>query len=357
MSLTRRLVFAIFVFIALSFCSKGFAFEFSGFSDISMTQSEEGGESENRPFAIGQVDFYTSHNISDDLEILIEFVIESDAGEWVVDLERIQIGYYFSDQLTIRAGRFHNTIGYWNPTYHHGALLHTTISRPEFLEFEDDSGILPTHTVGLWGHGSFDQSIGFITYDIMVGNGSRLVVDEGGIEPAILDPNNTSDDNKNKSITLNLQYEPVNILGSGFGIFTQISTVNSSDLSVEVDQVIYGADVFIDYEGMEFISEIYSINNKDQLADTGDTSGMGAYIQAGYAVGSFTPYARYEELSVDDDDPYFNALGAEDNNRTIIGLNYDFQGRSKLKGEVRFIDMEERNDKTTEYALQWAFLF
>ena len=69
--------------------------------------------------------------------------------EVVVDVERLQIAYRWSDALRLTAGRGHTALGYWNESYHHGKLLQPTVERPEVLKFEDDGGILPVHFVGL----------------------------------------------------------------------------------------------------------------------------------------------------------------------------------------------------------------
>ena len=37
----------------------------------------------------------------------------------------------------VAAGRFHTALGYWNETYHHGTYLHTSITRPVAVRFED----------------------------------------------------------------------------------------------------------------------------------------------------------------------------------------------------------------------------
>ena len=118
------------------------SFELHGFGDVQYYQFLNSDDAdENGAFFLGQLDLYVAESIGPRLDVLTEVAIESpDGAEFVIDLERIQIGYLFSDALKVSAGRFHTPLGYWNTAYHHGAFLHTTIERPLFVRFEDDGG-------------------------------------------------------------------------------------------------------------------------------------------------------------------------------------------------------------------------
>ncbi|MFQ5455825.1 MAG: hypothetical protein ACE5EA_06435 [Nitrospirota bacterium] len=340
-----------------------FAFTFNGFGDIRYRKSNDGTdttEGNDGNFALGQLDLYASEDISDRLSILVELVVESDEqGEWVIDGERMEVGYLFSDALTIRAGRFHNLLGFWNHAYHHGAHLQTTIDRPEFLEFEDEAGILPTHIVGLWAKGKTEILPFVLNYGFMVGNGSRLKSvkdDQGNIVGAVLDPNNVTDNNRDKSVSVNLMLRPVQSIGNGFGIFGNISQVEENETGINIDQLISGAYFFYTALPFEFISEYYKIRDEDNNKNN-DYSSSAYYIQGGYNIGRAKPYIRYENLSVKEDDPYFNALGTEDNTRIVGGVRLNLAIKSSLKIEVRGIDEQDKDNKFTEYAVQWSFAF
>jgi hypothetical protein len=122
-----------------------------GFGDVQYYQFLNSDDTdEHGAFALGQLDLYMAESIGSRLDVLTELVIESpDGAEFVVDLERIQIGYVASDAFKLSAGRFHSPIGYWNTAYHHGSFLQTTIERPLFLRFEDGGGVLPVHSIGV----------------------------------------------------------------------------------------------------------------------------------------------------------------------------------------------------------------
>ena len=81
------------------------AFELNGFGDVTFTNAERYlGTSANNGFALGQFDLYVAEQISDRLDVLAEFVIESPGAGFVVDLERLQIGYAINNNNKIRAG-------------------------------------------------------------------------------------------------------------------------------------------------------------------------------------------------------------------------------------------------------------
>jgi hypothetical protein len=82
------------------------SFELHGFGDVQYYQFLNSDDAdEDGAFFLGQLDLYMAESISPRLDVLTELVIESpDGGEFVVDLERIQIGYVFSDALKLWGG-------------------------------------------------------------------------------------------------------------------------------------------------------------------------------------------------------------------------------------------------------------
>jgi len=89
------------------------AFELNGFGDITFNNSEASDNaSSNNGAGLGQLDFYVAEQLSDHLDMLAEFVIESPGEGFVVDLERLQVGYAFNNNHKLRAGRFHNLLGF-----------------------------------------------------------------------------------------------------------------------------------------------------------------------------------------------------------------------------------------------------
>ncbi len=350
----------------LSLYSAAFGFEFKGFSDITFSFADNTQDSNdpksNSAFALGQLDMYLSQNLSDRVDVLGELVVEAnEEGEFGVDLERLQVGYIFNDGLRVWAGRFHNLLGYWNMTYHHGAQIQTTIERPQFLKFEDDGGILPVHVVGMWIDGRLRTDPAQLEYGIMIGNGAKIK----GVDPAtssggILDPNSVSDNSKNKSVSLHLRAMPSAIDGLGIGIsanFSEVQLFDTDDKLIlvnnkeEISQLIFGADLEYLANNIELLSEFYQILDKDKES----FSSNAWYVQGGYKIaGRITPYVRFEKVMVDENDPYFIALGTSDLKKTIAGMRFDIMLTSSLKIEARFINSI---DNFQEYGIQWAFAF
>lgn len=114
-----------------------------GFSNVNFSVDDIKNENRgNSSFALGQFDLLITSRLSDSIDFLSEIVLESDSdNEMVVDLERLQLKYSYSDLLNVTAGRVHTALGYWGTTYHHGAWLQTTAFRPEVYKFEDEGGI------------------------------------------------------------------------------------------------------------------------------------------------------------------------------------------------------------------------
>src|SRR4029077_14099054 len=134
------------------------------------------------------------------VKALIELVFEHETGgSLTTDLERLQVGYTFNDAFTLWLGRFHTPFGYWNTAFHHGQQLQTSILRPQMIDFEDRGGVLPVHTVGLWGTGATRAGDGKVAYDLYVGNGPTIKENE-------LDPNNSGKPHPGSSVGFNLGY-------------------------------------------------------------------------------------------------------------------------------------------------------
>ena len=366
----------LFTTVFLMSVSSSYAFELNGFADVSFTASVDapegslGDESKNGNFAFGTLDLYLAQSL-EDIDILVELVVEEGA---ILDLERLTIGYTFEDSLKVRFGRFHTPIGVWNTAYHHGTQLQPTIARPEFLNFEDDGGILPVHTIGLYLSGRVRTEAGAIEYGAMYGNGPAVTGEDGNI---ILTPNNIGDNNTNKAVAAHASIAPEAVKGLKIGVSGYLSNVQTdenamidsdidSDIDdpidpVDVDQTIIGAAISYSIADVGLMGEYFSIANKDNIADDSFTSSA-YYALLTYSIkDKWIPYVMYENMTADDEDPYFLTLGTSDITRVSGGLRYNINYRSSIKGEIRSNDQEDIvKDDTwtwTEYAVQWALAF
>lgn len=347
------------------------SFELHGFGDVQYYQFLNSDDAdENGAFFLGQLDLYVAESIGARLDVLTEVAIESpDGAEFVVDLERIQIGYLFSDALKVSAGRFHTPLGYWNTAYHHGAFLHTTIERPLFVRFEDDGGILPVHSVGLLASGRTFGKAGELSYAVQLANGSSIALDLGDpfttTDPSddrtALTPNNTSDPNHNKALALHAEFSPAQLPAWALGASLYQSRVVGEGLPaptpVDLTQTILGADLTKRTGAFEVVAEYYLLRHRDHLGTQGTATDHLYYVQAEYEIGEWlTPYARHEQMSLDEGDPYVTALGSADTRLETLGFRVRVGEQSVVKLEGRFVDADGTNHHQ-EYAAQWAFTF
>ena len=107
-----------------------------GFADVGYTHASNNDtrlDQAGHGFWANSLDFYLTPQFSDRSKALIELIFEFLPDGLATDLERIQLGYTFNDQLTTWIGRFHAPYGYWNTAYHHGAEIQTSITRPSIL--------------------------------------------------------------------------------------------------------------------------------------------------------------------------------------------------------------------------------
>jgi len=318
------------------------------FGDINF--STRSNEKENNGFSLGAASLYSTANIGERLNFLVEVGVEFDEEETNLDIERLWAGYTFSDLLIVRFGRHHTAMGYWNRIYHHGKLLFYSIDRPFFLQFEDSNGVIPIHIVGLELSGSTVTPAGRITYDIEAGNGPELMEDSDMAGKFNLNVSNAGDGNNSKQAVARVSFEPTAIEGLKIGVFGTNFKVEDSTMSMH--EAIFGADVYYKRGGFELVSEYFRLKN-------GGTPAANAYyIRVAHEIGEFVPYLRYETLDGKDDDPYLGILsGGADRSQYIAGVRYDVDPlHSAIKAQYRYDDTEGEKLRNV-FELQWAFHF
>ena len=359
-----------------------------GFADVALGRSAENNVVQGlRGFNVGGLDLYLTPQIGDRVKTLMELLFEVEAdGSLFTDLERIQIGYAFSDAATGWLGRFHTPYGYWNTAYHHGAQIQTTISRPRFLEFEDRGGILPAHITGLWLNGVFPLELGRLGYDAYAGNSPMLKTTEAGktlpTSLALRNPTRYSPSANAKgyagSATLDMQmagatrhepssgfnlwFEPSAWSGWRFGVHGLRATVgdDSPDANRTRLGMIGAYARFID-DNWEALGEYYRFRNRDLSGGTGSHRSAAGYWQLGYNFGRLTPYLRAERTELAQKDNYFAVLeGGRSYRRQVIGIRFDLDPKAALKFEMaknRKLDLGATDDSFGEAHLQYSIRF
>lgn len=314
-----------------------------GFTDVDYLT---GGNNTGRTsaFGLGQFDLYMTAPVANRLSFLGETVFEYDdaASEFVVDVERVIAQYQLSDNFRIDAGKVHTPLGYWNNAYHHGFVMQPTIDRPQAVQFEDDGGPLPIHTVGVQLSGR-DLSAAHLGFDVLLGNplGNRPTTD--GVNGAT-------------SVTAALHAQLTPALRVGVSAYRDrvepgTTTPLGTPLAAEMTQTIAGG--FLAYFGgrAEAIVEGHDVSNRS-AGRTTDSPNWFAY--AGVRVAPrVVPYLMHEDVRLADDDPYF---ASDRFRRELVGLRYEHAASAVLKVELRSLDRRSA-DRATELGIQLGLAF
>lgn len=344
-----------------------------GFIDVNYTLASKvdtRSDQAGRGFNVNGLDFYLTPQFGDRVKALVELLFEFDAeGGLATDLERGQIGYTFSDQLTTWMGRFHTPYGNWNTGFHHGANIQTAVFRPRFLDFEDKGGVMPSHTVGAWATGTMHLSNGKLSYDAYVGNGNEIQTG-GGLTGGTSMMQNTRDRNGNSIVGGTLGYTYANGLQLGVHTFSERVNVYDTAVSATVGEVavqmtgLYG---FYDQNDWEVFAEYYHFNDENLTGvgvPVGSNSSWAGFVQVGRTFkDDWTPYVRLEKATLDQKDLYFSSQEyGVSYSRQALGVRYTLNPKAAVKLEINHTK-EGRTPLSglgSEYSLakfQYAILF
>lgn len=355
-----------------------------GFADVGAARSGENNATfQGRKGAmLGSFDLYLTPQFTDRVRGLLELVFEADRdGGIATDLERMQIGYLFNDAATGWLGRFHTPYGYWNTAFHHGAQIQTSSLRPRFLEFEDKGGILPAHTTGVWLTGTFPSASGKFGYDLYAGNAPQINGTATGTALATAHPAGfsaavnagtyagtgtlnmrQSGSTSGRSLSgFNAWFEPGAVDGLRLGLHGLRGEVADEFANATLLKM-FGAYYAYTTEKWEALGEYYRFRNLDRSGATGTHASWAGYLQLGYTLDKWTPFARVERAKLDQSDNYF---GVQESGRSYrrwaVGLRYELDPKAALKGELASTRKEYLgpgvSDKYPELRLQYAIGF
>ncbi len=344
-----------------------FAADIGIFGDVTFVDSDAPGAASS--FALGALDFYVTQKINDRMTGFVELVFEGDDEHgFEADLERLWIRYEVSDAFRIAAGRFHTPLGYWNRTYHHGALIQDTVERPFFLEWEHDGGVLPMHVVGLMATGETWIGMGTLRYEVAVGNAQRLS-SAAGLDPAAedrpeLDPDNFGGGNGERSLSARLSLATDRGWQLGlFGLTQEIAESGSpADGALAatgetlVDQTIAGLDLRYEAERFGVLGEVFEVDNRT-LGDAGRNA-TAYYLQAWLDLSEkWRLTYRHSALDADALDPYFRLLSVGPQDHDVLTLGYRMDEAAAIKLEVDRAQARSPGlEDATTFRAQWAFL-
>ena len=305
-----------------------------GFADIGASFGSKG---RPRGFTVGSLDLYLTPQFGDHVKGLVELLFEVvEGGELLTDLERLQLGYTFSDALTLWGGRFHTPYGFWNTGFHHGENLQVSLKRPRFIDFEDKGGVLPSHVVGLWATGSVPaNSNDRVGYDLVLANAPTLHLD-GGLTGA-LHPNSAGHTQPRALLGANLNYRfGGSLQGLQLGGHALRGDVRD-DGALPTTTRLQMAGLWWLYEGAdwEIIGETYHFRNRDLSGGSGRHASHAGFLQAARTIGPWTPYARIERAVLNQNDAFFaRQEHGRSYSRQAVGLRYDLNPSTSLKLEL-----------------------
>lgn len=318
-------------------------FNFMGFGDVSYVSQDNSSED---GFFIGQAVAHLSASLGNSFSVFGEFSATAKDSEYSVEVERMIVKYDFSDLFKLSAGRYHTPIGYWNSAFHHGAWLQTTTSRPEASKF--GSRIVPIHFVGVLAEGTWTKSSHGLSYLLGFGNGRHANIARAG---------DAGDINGDKAWMVQLRAEPAALNGLKFGLGFYTDEVQP-DNALPVEESTVSAYVAWAQESPEVIIE-YLHSEHELVADSSVSGDVDTwYAQFAYRLGNdlsaWKPYARYENIDVDNSDPLLGADGL-DYEGSILGVRWDFNSYGALKFEYRNEEFDNAG-RENNFRVQLSFV-
>ena len=288
---------------------------------------------------IGSLDFYLAPQLGSRVLTLSELIFEvGPDGHVGTDLERLQIGYQFSDAATVWIGRFHTPYGYVNTAFHHGVWIADALRRPKFLNFEDHGGVLPAHTVGAWLTGAQHAGDGKFLYDLYAGNAQEI---EGGVVD--MQSGGNAHGSAIAGARLSYQFTGGPVEGLAFGASGFTDKVDSQDTTNLTRLNVAGVHALYDTDTWEHIVEAYLFHDTNLNGPPGTNRSNAWFAQFAYRGGWGVPYIRYERASLDQHDQYFAEQQAGASYyRSAAGVRFDLNAKSAVKFELA-------NTHTTDY--------
>jgi hypothetical protein len=317
-----------------------------GFGDVSYHWADRG--EDKNAFRLGQLALCLTSQLAEDLSVMDEDVIEADENNhFGFEIERIILQWTPRDYFNVAVGRYHTAIGYYSNAYHHGTWLQTAVGRPGIFDFEDNGGILPIHNTGISVTGAIPSGRLGLHYVAEIGNGRNY---NPGEEPV----QNISDNNDFKAVNLAVFARPDWLPGLQAGGSAYFDRVNVGLLPT-ADQTIVSAYAVYVSPAFEWLNEGVLMRDSSSL---GTFETRAAYTQVARQFGKFRPYARYEVLDADQDDPILESSGSPGFHQTFsLGVRYNFAEFVAIKLQGDHTLSADNGDPRNQLTLQVSFTF
>lgn len=339
-----------------------------GFGDVSLVGGNQAASpSSNQPaqttsFALGELDLFITSDISEKFHFLSELVVEGGPeniygvqrgtpNAFKIEPERYLIQYSYNDYLNISAGRWHTAIGYYNTAYHHSTWFQTATGRPFLFQFEDDGGILPTHTVGVSATGLIPSGPLGLHYVVEAGNGraSHAPLQEEPVQSEVAD-----DSHKAYNLALFARPEALRGLQTGFSVYRDLLGPQNS---LRVGETIMAAHAVFVRRDFEWLNEALVIRHaligQNKIYNT-----PGFYTQISKQFGSYRPYFRYQYVNASRTEPIFPEVGLQ--HGPSAGIRFDASESVALKLQYDYTFQRQTPQAQPGYstlAMQIGFTF
>ena len=288
--------------------------------------------------------------------VLGEYIAATDE----LELERLQLGWQSGDESIGWLGRFHVPSRHWNAIYHHGQFLQTPITRPFLEQFEDDGGVLPTHSTGLMLETAHKLD-GTADLRAAMSFGAAPVIDADELKPFdLLDPGSSN----RAMVDMRLAYLPDQLEESQLGLVLSWADleVNGNHIAEQrglqrVEQISFGVYVDLHWQRWRFLSSAAPVINQLKRRTNNQTdSFFTGYFQAEYEIQyDWTVFGRLEQTNNTSSSDYLELFPNSLTDRRMLGLRFDLAKRHALTLEVS--DAETRSDDFEQYIFQWSTVF
>ena len=366
---------------------------FSGFGDVVIGASSGGpGDGEagqlyeefgSDPFPLSAhegvtltgVDFVAIADMTEEFTFLAEVNLQTVRGgssEIEVDVERVFMNYELDPRFNIQAGLYFTPIGYHNRFLYSRAWLMNSVQVPDL--FEEDLNLVPTHSIGVMAHGSFDLKGGSsLKYAVSLANGRASTANS-----AIY----ARDENSSKEITGLIEWTIPMFNYSRIGLsgwmdkpksirVDNYGDVVAEDAGEQTRFEEFGINPYIVLQGHGFnlLAEYVYSEREDTSGNLGgeswSMSGWTAELSYRAMGGKLHPYIRWDQTDLEDGgDPYLNLRedGGEftrvfipEAKQLMLGAAYDINSHARVKGE--FIRNFEGAREKNIFTVQLAFGF
>ena len=279
-------------------------------------------------FSAAKLELFTTAN-SGNWSFLAETLFEAgEDNEFGVDVERIQINYLYRDWLRVAIGRFHTAVGYYNDGFHHGAFFMPATARPQIVQFEDDGGLIPAHSVGVHIDGRFPLGESHLRYDIDLGNGRASNREIVQVE---------HDTNRPKSFNVRLRYEPAGAAeGLIIGANLYFDSIPARDpgtlppLGALREWLTGFHAVYIEHD-LHLVAEAYAIEHSE-LDNGANHWTYAAFVEAGRTFDKVMPFVRYEWTQFPDEgDPFYERTADDGYQAVTVGVKHSTSENIALK--------------------------